>query len=177
MLSHKDYKMNTTFMNSDNSKISNPHKLYLTLLPIKINLGIGEKWVELSNLSIYYTWNDIKNSYKKNVFKISAPTWNKIFEITDGSNSVSDIQDYFGYMIKNQEALTDNPSMKIYINKTENRVTFTTKWCYFDKLLMSVLRSTENKIPKDKNGEYALCLQITEVILWTKTNVANKDYL
>ena len=42
---------------------------------------------------------------------------------------------------------------------------------------MSVLRSTENKIPKDKNGEYALCLQITEVILWTKTNVANKDYL
>ena len=67
----------------------------------KINLKRSDKYVVLSNLSIYYTWKNIKKSYKNNKFKISAPTWNEEFELLDGSYSVSDIQDYFEYVLKN----------------------------------------------------------------------------
>ena len=65
-----------------------------------------------------------KNSYKNNKFKISAPTWNEEFELPDGSYCVSDIQDYFEYIIKKHETVTDNPSIMIYVNKIENRITF-----------------------------------------------------
>ena len=51
----------------------------------------------LSNLSIYYTWKNITESYKNNKFKTSAPTWNEDFELPNGSYYVLDIQDYFGY--------------------------------------------------------------------------------
>ena len=68
----------------------------------KIYLRSG-KYVTLSNLSIYYTWKNIKKSYKNNKFKISAPTWNNKFELPDGSYSVSDMQDYFEYILKNME--------------------------------------------------------------------------
>ena len=57
-------------------------------------------YVALSNLSIYYTWNIIQKSYKNSKFKIQAPTWNEKFELPDGTYSVSDIQDYFEYIIK-----------------------------------------------------------------------------
>ena len=63
----------------------------------------SDKYVTLSNLSIYYTWKNIKKSYKNNKFKISAPTWNNKFELPDGSYSVSDMQDYFEYILKNME--------------------------------------------------------------------------
>ena len=69
---------------------------YLTLK----DLRRGEKSIALSTLSSYYTWKDIKSSYNNNNFKISAPTWNEKFELPDGSNSVSDIQDYFEYFLK-----------------------------------------------------------------------------
>ena len=81
-------------MNSENSKTSEPHRLLLNLSD-KINLKRSEKYVALSNLSIYYTWKDVKKSYKNNKFKISAPTWNEELELLEGSYSVSDIQDYF----------------------------------------------------------------------------------
>ena len=58
---------------------------------------------------------------------MSAPTWNAEFELPDGSYSVSDIQDYFEYIIKKHETLTDNPSIRIYVHKTENRITFKIK--------------------------------------------------
>ena len=92
----------------------------------KIILKRSDKYVALSNLSIYYTWKNIKKSYKKNKFKISAPTWNEEFELPDGLYSVSDIQDYFEYIIKEHDTVTDNPSIRIYVNKIENRITFTT---------------------------------------------------
>ena len=60
-------------MNSGNSKISDAHRLLLNLLD-KINLKRSDKYVALSNLSIYYTWKNIKKSYKNNKFKISALT-------------------------------------------------------------------------------------------------------
>ena len=63
----------------------------------------SDKYVTLSNLSIYYTWKNIKKSYKNNKFKISAPTWNNKFELPDESYSVSDMQDYFEYILKNME--------------------------------------------------------------------------
>ena len=77
-------------MKSKNSKASDPHRLLLNLTD-KINLLRSDKYVVLSNLSIYYTWKNIKKSYKNNKFKISATTWNVEFELPDGSYSTSDI--------------------------------------------------------------------------------------
>ena len=84
-------------MNSGNSKTSDPHRLWLNLTD-KINLKISNKYVALSNFSIYYTWKNIKFSYKNNKFKTSAPTWNEEFQLSDGSYNVSNIQDYFKYI-------------------------------------------------------------------------------
>ena len=115
------YKMNTIFMNSGNSKTSKSHILALNLTN-KLDLRIGEKTITLSNLSIYYTWRNIKNSYSNNKFKISAPTWNNKFELPDGSYSVSDIQDYFEYILKKHGEDIDKSSVQIYVNKIENRL-------------------------------------------------------
>ena len=89
-------------MNSKNNKTSDPHRR-LRNLTDKINLKRSDKYVAVSNLSIYYTWKNITNSYKNNKFKISAPTWNEDFELSSGSYSVSDIQHYFQYIFKNME--------------------------------------------------------------------------
>ena len=89
--------MNTVFINSENSKTSDALRLPLNLTD-KIDLRRKDKYIALSNLSIYYTWKNIKKSYKNNKFKISAPTWNEEFELPDGSYSVSVIPDYFEYI-------------------------------------------------------------------------------
>ena len=81
--------MDTIFMNSENSKTSEP---YVLILNLKLDLRRGEKNIALSNLSINFTWKNIKTSYNNNKFNISAPTWNDEFELPDGSCSVSDIQ-------------------------------------------------------------------------------------
>ena len=94
-------------MNSENSKTSEPHILKLKLTD-KLDLRIGEKVIALSNLSIYYTWKNIKSSCNNNKFKIFAPTWNDKFELPDGSYSVSDIQHYFEYILKNMEKMLIN---------------------------------------------------------------------
>ena len=90
--------MDTIFMNSENSKTSEHHVLVLKLTD-KLDLRRGQKTVALSNLSIYYTWKNVKISYNNNKFKISAPTWSEDFELPDGSYSVSDIQDYVEYIL------------------------------------------------------------------------------
>ena len=84
--------MYTVLMNARNSKTLDPHRLLINLLD-KINLKRGDTYVALSNFSIYYTWKNIKNSYKNNESKLSAPTWNEEFEFSDGSYSVFDTQD------------------------------------------------------------------------------------
>ena len=91
--------MDTIFMNSEKSKTSEP---YISILKLtdKFDLRRSEKTTALSNLSVYYTWKNIKSSYNNNQFKISAPTWNDKFEILHGLYSVSDIQDYFEYLFK-----------------------------------------------------------------------------
>ena len=78
--------MDTIFINSENSKTSEPRVLILKLT-IKFDLRIGEEIIALSNLSLYYTWKNIKNSCNNNKFKISVPTWNDKFELSDGTYS------------------------------------------------------------------------------------------
>ena len=155
--------MNTIFMNSKNSKTAKPHVLTLKLTN-KLHLRICKKVIALSNLSIYYTWKNIKSSYNNNKFKISVPTWNDEFELPDGSYSVSDIQDYFEYILKKHGEDIDELSVQIYVNKIENRVTFKIKNGYRFGLLtpetMKLLGSTKNKITKDKNGENVPHLEI-----------------
>ena len=169
--------MNTTFMNSKNSKISDPHRLLLNLTD-KINLKRNDKYVSLSNFSMYYTWKNIKKSYNNNKFKISALTRNGEFELLDRSCSISDIQDYFKYILKkHQEKINNkNLSIKIYVNKIENSITFKTG--YYLELLtpetMELLGSTKSKIKKDKNDENMRHLEITEVVL-IHCNIVNNS--
>ena len=86
-------------MNSASSKTSHPHRLLLNHSD-KINLKRSDKYVALSNLSIYCAWKNQQKSYKNNKFKISAPAWDEEFEMSDGSYSVSDIQEYFQCHLK-----------------------------------------------------------------------------
>ena len=88
--------MDTMFINSWNSKTSEPLIVILKLTD-KLDLRRGEKIIALSNLSIYYTWKNIKSSYNNNKFKISAPTWNDKLELPDGSYSISNILNIFLY--------------------------------------------------------------------------------
>ena len=91
--------MDTLFMNSENSKTSKPHVLILKFTN-KSDLRMRKKVIALSSLSISYTWKNIKSSHNNNKFKIPAPTWNDKLELPDGSYSVSNIQDYFEYILK-----------------------------------------------------------------------------
>ena len=114
--------METIFINTENGRTSEYYVLLLNLTN-KIDLR-SEKTVVLSNLSIYYTWKNIKSSYNNNKFKTSAPTWSEEFNLPDGSYSITDIQNYFKYILKKHSENVDNPSIIIYINKIENRITF-----------------------------------------------------
>ena len=122
---------------------------------------------------------NIKSSYNNNEFKISAPTWSEEFELPDGSYSVSDIQDYFEYILKKHSGSVHNPSIRIYVNKIENRITFKIKNGYYLEFLtpetMKLLGSTVSKITKDKNGENLPHLEIVELVL-VHCNLVNNDY-
>ena len=108
--------METVFMNTENSKTNEAHKFRLTLAD-KLNLKDSNTNMPLPNLSIYYTWKNIKSEYNNNKFKINTPTWNDNFDLPDVSYFVSDIQDYFEYIIKKRETIADNPPVQIYVNK------------------------------------------------------------
>ena len=140
-------------MNSENPKTSDPHRLLLNVLG-EINLKRKDKYVALLNLSIYYIWEKIKESYKSNKFKKSASASDEEFELPDRSYSVSDIQNYFKYITKTHETVTDNPWIMIYVNKMENRIKFNIKARYYLELLflkiMKLLGSTKSKITKNK---------------------------
>ena len=120
-----------------------------------------------------------KNSYNNNKFKIYAPTRNDKFELLDGSYSASDIQYYFEYMLEKHGEDIDEPSIQIYLNKIENRITFKIRNGYSLELLtpetMKLLGSTKNKITNDKNGENVPHLEITEAVL-VHWNIVNNDY-
>ena len=148
--------METIFMNTENSKTSKPHRFKLDLTD-KINLKNLSKTMALADLSIYYTWKNIKSEYNNNKFKISAPSWNDTFDLPDACYSIEDIQDYFEFIIEKHETLSENSQVQIYPNKTKNTIVFKIKTGYNLELLtpetMRLLESTKKVVDKDKNGK------------------------
>ena len=115
-------------MNSGNSKTSDPRRLLFNTSD-KINFKRSNKYIDLSYLSIYYTRENIKKSYKNSKIKASALTRNEVFELSDGSYSVSDIKEYLSMSAKNKRPLLIISSIKMYVNKkklnhvwNENRI-------------------------------------------------------
>ena len=168
--------MNTIFMDSKNSKTSDPHRLLINLRD-KIDLRRKKKSISLSNFSIYYTWTNKKMLYKNSKFKISAPIWNDEFEVPDGFYIRYSM--LFWIYIKKAGEKTINLLIRIYINKRETKITFKIKTGYYLKLLtpetMELIGSTKSKITKDENCENVLNLEITEVVLIHR-NVVNNSY-
>ena len=97
----------------------------------------------------------MKRSYNNNEYKISFPTQNEEFELPGGSYSVSNIEDYFEYILKKHGQKTDNSSIRIYVNMIENRITFKIKTGYYLELLpaeaMKLLGSNKSQIIETKN--------------------------
>ena len=157
--------METIFMNTENSKTNEPHRFKLHLTD-KLN---PNKNMALGNLSIYYTWKNIKSKYNNNKFKISAPTWNDTFDLTDGTYSIADIKDYFEFIIKKHETLTENTPVPIYPDKIQNRIVFKIKTGYKLELLtpetMKLLGSTKKDVDSDKNSENVPKLESVESVL------------
>ena len=170
--------MERIFMNTENSKTNEPHRFRLDLAD-KLNLKNPKKNIALVNLSIYYTWENIKSEYSNNKFKISASTWSETFDLPDGSYTIDDIQDYFEFIVKKHETLTDNPSIKNYSNKIKSRIVFKINNGYKLQLLtpekMKLLGSTKNVVDKDKNSENVSKLESVEVVL-VHCNLFKNDY-
>ena len=158
--------MNTIFINSENSKTSKSYVLILKL-PDKLDLRRGEKSIALSNLSINYTWKNIKSE--------------------NGVMNLNYLMDHILYQIfkfilntfKNiYNEKIDNPKIRIYVNKIENRITFKIKTgCYLELLIhetMKLLGNNKNKITKDKDGENIPHLELTEVVL-VHFNIVDND--
>ena len=133
----------------------------------------------LIKASIYYTWKNIKSEYNSNKFMISAPTWNDTFDLPDGSYSITDIQDYFYFIIRKHETLTENRPIQIYPNTSKNRIVFKIKAGYKLELLtpetMKLLGSTKKDVDSDKNSENVLKLESAEVVL-VHCNLVKNDY-
>ena len=170
--------METTFINTKNSKTNEPHRFKLDLTD-KHNLNNPNKNMALANLSIYYTWKNMKSEYKNNKFKISAPISNDTFDLPDASYSIEDIQDYFEFIIKKHETLNGNPPIEIYPNKIKNRIVFKIKTGYKLELLtletMKLLGSTKKDVDSDKNSENVPKLGSVEVVL-VHCNLVKNDY-
>ena len=164
-------------MNTENSKTNEPHKFRLSLSD-KLNLKNPNKNIALGNLSICYTWKNVKSTYNNNKFKVSAPTWNDTFDLPDGSYSIVDIQDYFEVIIKKHETLTENPPVQIYLNKIKNRIVFKIKIGYKLEFLsrerMKLLGSTED-VDQDKDEEDVPKLESDKVAL-VHCNLVNNNY-
>ena len=118
--------METFFMNTKNSKTSKPNKFKYDLID-KLDFKIPNRNMALANLSIYYTWKNVKSPSNNNKFKISAPTWNETFDLPDGSYNISETQDYIGYIIKKHETIGENAPILIYANTINNRIVFKIK--------------------------------------------------
>ena len=145
-------------MNTVNSKTKDSNKFVYNFTD-KLNLKNPNKNIALVNLSIHYTWKNIKSDYNNNKFKISAPTWNDMFDVPDGSYSIAALQKLllFEYIIKKYKTIADVSPVLIYVNKINNRIAFKIKSGYKLELLsketMRLLGSTTNSIDKNKNSE------------------------
>ena len=171
-------KMETFFMNSRNSKTNEPNRSKYDLID-KLDLKNPNKNMALANLSIYYTWKNVKSTYNNNKLKILAPTWNETFHLPDGSYSISEIQDYIEYIIKKHETIGETVPILIYANTINNRIVFKIKSGYKFELLsketMKLLGSTKNIIDSDKNSENVPRLKNVEVAL-VHCSLVNNSY-
>ena len=137
--------METFFMNTKSSKTSEPNRFKYDLID-KLDLKSPNKNMALANLSIYYTWKNVKSTYNNNKFKLSAPTRNETFDLPDGLYNISEIQDYIEYIIKKHETIGESAPILIYANTINNRIVFKIKSGYKLELLsketMKLLGST-----------------------------------
>ena len=143
-------------MNTENNTTNEPRRFRLSLSDI-LDLKDPGKNMALVNLSIYYTWKNIKSVCNNNKFKVSAPALNDEFDLPDGSYSKANIQDYFEFIIKKQETLAENPPVQIYPNKIRSRIVFKVKIRYKLELLssetMKLFGSLKKDVDQDKDGE------------------------
>ena len=171
-------KMETFFMNSKNSKTNKPNTFKCYLID-KLDLKNPNKNMALANLSIYYTWKNVKSIYNNNKFKIAALTWNETFDLPDGSYNISEMQNYIEYIIKKHETIGENAPVLIYANTINNRIVFKIKSRYKLELLsketMKLLGSTKDTIDSDKNSENVPRLENVEVVL-VHCNLVNNAY-
>ena len=170
--------MKTFFLNSKNSKTSESYKFKYDLID-KLDLRNPNKNMAVANLSIYYTWENVKSTYNNNKFKISAPTWNESFYLPDGSYNISEIQNYIEYIIKKHEAFGEIAPILIYANTINNRIAFKIKSGYklglLSKETVKLLGSTRDIIDADKNSENVPELENVEVVL-VHCNLVNNAY-
>ena len=170
--------METIFMNTANSKTSESNNFVYNFTD-KLNLKNPNKNIALANLSMYYTWKNVKSGYNNNKFKISASTWNDTSDVPDGSYSIAALQNYFEYIIKKHETVTDRYPVIIYVNETNNRIVFKIKTGYKLELLsketMKLLGSSKSVIDSDKNSELVPKLESVDLVLM-HCNLVNNDY-
>ena len=170
--------METFFMNTKNSKTNEPDRFKYDLVD-KLDLKNPNKNMALVNLSIYYTWKNVKPTYNNNNFKISAPTWNETFDLPDGSYNISEIQDYIEYIIQKHKTIAETAPILIYANTINNRIVFKIKTEYKLELLsketMKLLGSTKDIIDSDKNSKNVPRLENVEVDL-VHCNLVNNSY-
>ena len=165
-------------MNTTSSKTKHSNKFVYNFTD-KLNFKNPNKNIALANLSIYYTWKNIKSDYNNNKFKISAPTWNDTFDVPDGSYSIAALQNYFEYIMKKHETITNVSPVLIYVNETNNRIVFKIKSRYKLELLsketMKLLGSSSDTIDGDNNSELAPKLESVDLVL-VHCNVVNNSY-
>ena len=144
--------MERIFINTENNKINESNKFFYQFTDKFTLKNPNNKNIRLVKLSIYYTWKNIISAYNNNQFKISAPTRHDDFYLPEGSYSISDIQDYFEFIIKKHKSSHANLP-----NETKNRIVFKIKTGYKLELLspetMKLLGTTKNVFDKDKDGE------------------------
>ena len=172
--------MDTIFINTKNSETTEPHRfrLYFTgILDLRRN-----KTIALANLSIYYTWENIKSKYNNNKFKISGPTWSETFDLPDVPYTIPDIQDYFIKMIQKHEPTietNENSPILIYPNGVKNRISFKIKTGYKLELLTDETQKLLGDGPiidKDKVSKNVPQLDQVDYVLLLCSIVQN-DYL
>ena len=169
--------METIFLNTANRKTKHSNKFIYNFTD-KLNLKNPYKNIALANLSIYYTWKNVKSDHNNNKFKISAPTWNDTFDVPDDSYSIA-AQNYFEYIIKNHETITEISPVLIYLNEINNRIVFKIKSGYKLELLsketMRLLGSSSDIIDGNKNSELVPKLESVDLVL-IHCNVVSNSY-
>ena len=165
-------------MNTANSKTKHSNKFVYNFTD-KLNLKNPNKNIALANLSIYYTWRNVKSDYNNNKFNISAPTWNDTFDVPDGSYSIAALQNYFEYITKKHETIAEVSPVLYYVNEINDRIVFKIKSGYKLELLsketMRLLGSSSDTIDGDKNSELVPKLESVDLIL-VHCNVVNNNY-